>query len=118
MPKSFALVIFFWFACNNLAFSATKAEIVYEGKHVSIYLPANPTTGYQWQIRSFNKKAVNPLKPRFIAPKTKLAGAPGMMMFPFSLLKTNGFTRVCFQYQRSWEKEPIETYCANIKMGA
>lgn len=114
MPKWFVFIIFFCLACNSIAFSSTDPQVVYDNKQVSVRLQANPTTGYQWQIVSYDKRILKPEKPQFMAPKANLVGAPGIMIFPFSIRQKSQNTRVCFAYQRSWEKKPIEICCVDI----
>ena len=71
-----------------------------------VTLPANPTTGYQWTVTTYNKKLLKMTGSHFDAPQTKLIGAGGKMTFIFELLKGKSYpesTLMTFTYARSWE---------------
>jgi inhibitor of cysteine peptidase len=72
-----------------------------------VKLEGNPTTGFQWNVLSFDKKTFQLQSKKFYAPKTKLMGAPGVMVFEFSLNKNQTYpntTQMSFEYARPWEK--------------
>ncbi|MDI1352009.1 MAG: protease inhibitor I42 family protein [bacterium] len=70
-----------------------------------VTLDANPTTGYQWSVVTFDKKLINLSASKFVRPQTNLIGAGGSMLFTFKIndnahLKT---TSIVFKYARPWE---------------
>jgi inhibitor of cysteine peptidase len=80
---------------------------------VTIALPENPSTGYQWQ-EEHDKDYLDFLGKEYrtgLSPDERLVGAGGTAYFTFRALKP-GLTRVVLKYQRSWEPRPIkvETY--------
>ena len=71
-------------------------------------LPANPSTGYQWTITSYDKKIVKLTASQFIPPRTRLIGAGGKMTFTFVRIKGQPVpkaTQMTFTYARSWDKK-------------
>ena len=71
-----------------------------------VTLPANPTTGYQWSVVSFDKNLLTLNKSFFEQPKTNLVGAGGQMHFTFTLLRGKKYPEhsdIVFKYARSWE---------------
>lgn len=98
------LVTFMAHANDTLITTAQKAK----GQFV-IRLAANPTTGYQWVLKNFDKQIIKPLGQTYLAPDTKLIGAGGQSQFAFKLLGTSfpEKTTLTFQYARSWEKKSV-----------
>lgn len=78
-----------------------------------IKLKSNPTTGYSWSLKSFDKTLLESTHHQFIAAKTKLIGAPGFEEWTFNVLPAafgkKRHTTLTFVYARSWEKEPKDT---------
>lgn len=71
-----------------------------------ITLPANPTTGFQWTVKQYDKKLLKIQDSYYAASATKRMGAGGDMTFIFSRLSTKSFpnsTIILFRYARSWE---------------
>ncbi len=71
-----------------------------------VTLPANPTTGYQWSVVSFDKDLLTLQGSKYQSPQTKLIGAGGQMVFTFALNKGKTYpdkTNMQFNYARSWE---------------
>jgi predicted secreted protein len=79
--------------------------IIREGGTLQITLPANSTTGNDWQIV---RGAAGYLKqigePEYHAPETTLAGAPGAVTYTFKAL-TTGDTVLIMKYTQPWEKD-------------
>lgn len=78
---------------------------------VHISLKSNRTTGYAW----FLLKASRGLKPtgaRFIAPPTKLVGAPGTSVWTFdvkkSMLTVPRVFQVTLAYMRPWDASTMD----------
>lgn len=64
-------------------------------------LESNPTTGYNWYLRSEEGLKV---ETEFIS-KSDLCGAPGILVFLISSDKKGTFDLIA-DYKRPWEKEP------------
>lgn len=76
-----------------------------------IKLQSNPTTGYVWQLRDYDKSLVLPVRHRYVAPDTKLMGAPGFDLWTFKV-KPEAFspphrTTVRLVYVRPWEETKV-----------
>lgn len=72
----------------------------------TITLPANPTTGFQWTVQSYDKTLFCLINSEYNLPKTKLIGAGGQMVFTFKKLKRKTYpksSKIQFKYARSWE---------------
>ncbi|MBA2652522.1 MAG: protease inhibitor I42 family protein [Tatlockia sp.] len=73
-----------------------------------VTLPANPTTGYQWEVISFDSSFLQLLYSQYLPPKSQLAGAGGEMQFTFELIAGKNYpakTTLEFKYHRPWEAE-------------
>lgn len=71
-----------------------------------ITLPQNPTTGFQWTLVSYDNSLISLVGSDYKAPKTKLIGAGGNILFTFKTIKNKFYpksTKLIFQYARSWE---------------
>ena len=103
-----ALLGFFLFLNSFLAFSMDTMTVnvdVHSNPFV-IKLPANPTTGYQWAVKQYDKTILKLSGSEYLAPQTKLVGAGGEMIFTFSRLKGVTYPKsmtMLFSYARSWE---------------
>lgn len=78
-----------------------------------IKLKSNPTTGYSWSLRDYEKKLIIPVKHGFQKPIKQLIGAPGFELWTFRV-KPNGFngahqTVIRFVYARPWESHDAST---------
>ncbi len=83
----------------------------------TISLPANPTTGYQWQVIRFDKKHFSHVKHEYVANKPILMGSPGKMLFVFERTadaESPSCTEMIFRYQRPWEGSYIDTRTVTI----
>lgn len=71
-----------------------------------VNLPANPTTGYQWQVAQFDKSLLTLTSQHYVAPKPQIMGAGGDSLFTFQLRQGKFYpksTAMVFTYARSWE---------------
>lgn len=71
-----------------------------------VRLPANPTTGYQWAVKQYDKTLLSLTDSTYMAPKTQLIGAGGEMVFTFVRKPNKAYpqkTLIVFKYARSWE---------------
>jgi inhibitor of cysteine peptidase len=92
------------FACQSSA--DMRIGVKPETKIFSFSLDSNPTTGFQWVVKDFDKNKLKFIKKFYQAQDTKLIGSGGKETFIFKVLnpqyKLN--TRVRLSYERSWEK--------------
>lgn len=89
---------------SKLAITVTSKQPVFVLKLVS-----NPTTGYVWLLKNYDKSLLVPVKHEYQAPNTKLIGAPGFDMWTFRV-KPDAFTvpqrtSILMTYARPWEAD-------------
>ena len=89
------------------------------GKIAAIRLYGNPTTGFQWELKSIDREIAEPVGEIAYSPNTTkpgLVGVGGLFSLKVRGVKP-GETEAVLVYRRSWEKvEPIQTYKAKIKV--
>ncbi|KTC98496.1 secreted protein [Legionella geestiana] len=76
-------------------------------KALTISLPANPTTGYRWFLRSWNTQILTLADHHFEAQNNGLMGAPGAMHYRFALQPGKSWPaqlHFMFEYNRPFEK--------------
>lgn len=72
-----------------------------------IQMPANPTTGYMWTVKSYDRRVLKFLRKKYIPAGNKmLMGAGGYMNFYFLVCGESRplQTQVNLLYARPWEK--------------
>lgn len=112
------ILIFSAFSC--MAQKSNPAEMVKacEGHHFTITIPANPTTGYQWQLaRPLNNKMIQFIRSEYIADNTGAVGSGGKEIWTFRALQA-GRSAIALKYARTWEKEAapeVRYYIVSIK---
>lgn len=82
-------------------------------------LPANPSTGYQWELKNYDRNLFSLIRSKFVPENPKLVGAGGTMIYTFQLnkgLKTPRMTSIIFAYFRPWDKssETMQTVHVNF----
>jgi len=98
----------FLFLNSLMVFSADtiKMNVDANSQQFKITLPANPTTGFQWTVKEYDKAILKLAGNQYLAPQPKLMGAGGEMCFIFSRVKGATYpktTTLLFRYSRSWE---------------
>ena len=80
-------------------------------KQFTLALKSNPTTGFSWQLKSYDTLHLHLIDHHYQHPTSQLIGAPGMEYFRFAVTdnlkqvnqaKPAGTIR--FSYARPWEK--------------
>ena len=115
----FSLVCMFTVSCCYA--EDLKSSSVIEartGEDFTIILPANPTTGYQWQLAEpVNEKIIQLVNSEYVPDPDKIgrAGAGGKQVWRFKAL-VEGRTDVKLKYVRSWEKNiaPVSEKIFNV----
>ena len=117
----FAIIIFPFsaFADNSTpVFSSPKNKIIVtpEQPEFTIILKSNPTTGFSWKIATIDSSMFTNLGHQYIAPNTKVMGAPGYEVWKFKAIypTTHAFAvnqvgHVVMEYKRPWTKDKKET---------
>lgn len=80
------------------------------GNILIVELCGNPTTGYEWRrLDSLNQAVLEPLGYEYIPDRSEIVGSGGLWRFRFKAAHT-GSTPLEFEYRRSWEEDPIESF--------
>ncbi len=78
---------------------------------VSVPLPANPSTGYQWEVVKYDPKLMNTPSSQYQS-KRSMPGAPGQSIWTFrfkpAAFEASKNTTVILQYKRPWEKTAVK----------
>lgn len=96
---------------SKVVFTSPKNPITITQKHptFTITLQSNPTTGFSWQLISYDKNLIEFVGHQFVAPRNKkLIGAPGYETWTFKAKKnvvTDQTTQIILQYARPWTKD-------------
>lgn len=97
-------------------FNSPKNKIIISQQNpvFTITLQSNPTTGFSWKLKSYDKGLVTFVDHKFVAPQNKkLMGAPGYEVWTFKANKANDKVNqvghVKMEYARPWTKEGATT---------
>src|SRR6056297_3167536 len=73
----------------KVQFTSSKKAILVNEKQpqFSITLQSNPTTGFSWFLSKYNGKLIQIVSHKYIAPSSKLMGAPGHEVWTFRVTK-------------------------------
>jgi inhibitor of cysteine peptidase len=84
---------------------------MHNGDKLEIALPSNPSTGYEWEIASFDKSILEEGNHEYIQDPSPgpepIVGSGGTNIFRFAAIST-GRTPLTLIYHRSWENLPPE----------
>jgi len=72
-----------------------------------VLLNANPTTGFDWRILSYDSTIIEVKHKSFIKSYTQRMGAPGKQVFKFKAIAA-GATDLRLIYVRPWERATSE----------
>ncbi|KAK2960383.1 putative inhibitor of cysteine peptidase [Blattamonas nauphoetae] len=87
------------------------------GEEFTIDLVSNPSTGYSWYIKDYDKEAKHDndavvlVNEKFLSSyeASTLDGSPSKQLFTF-LARANGEQTLVLEYKRAWETvEPLKT---------
>ena len=112
--RSFALLIAVVIPCSALELSEPNNGsnfTIFLGEELTIRLPGNPTTGYQWEVLTNDFTVLKQKgEPVFVSDSNRI-GAGGQITFLFVSCRI-GSTRLKLAYHRPWEKEtpPIQVF--------
>jgi predicted secreted protein len=100
--------------------SPARAEIAV-GEVYAITLPCNPTTGYNWELKSIDRKIAVPTGPvefQESPAKPGMVGVGGNCVLGIKGVKP-GKTKAVLVYRRAWEKKkPAKTFQVEITVTA
>lgn len=97
-------------AAPQAQYSIDDADILVEGGAITVSMPGNPTTGYEWTCTA-NGDNLKIVSDNFEEPKGTEAksGAGGLYTFVAEADGT-GTTTLEFKYARSWEKSKDDAW--------
>lgn len=113
----YALILLFWswaaLAAAPLVASPDKPE-------VSVRLPANPSTGYQWVLVKYDAALMDQPSSHYVPSRSGLPGAAGYTQWQFKM-KQAAFsvtpkTTVILEYKRPWEKTAVKQQIIEIEL--
>jgi len=67
------------------AMNAKTIVVTADKPTFTIKVPSNRTTGFQWFLGGYTKDLIEPVSSTFVAPKVKMAGAPGYTVWKFEV---------------------------------
>lgn len=84
--------------------------------NINVMLPTNPTTGFQWTVKDYNRNLLKLVSSKYQKPDSKMPGAGGRMYYVFQLLKTPAIaqTSLDFVYSRPWDLTKSDTQSVTI----
>ncbi|MBU1026221.1 MAG: protease inhibitor I42 family protein [Candidatus Margulisbacteria bacterium] len=87
------------------------------GSKFFVRLEGNPTTGYNWKIKSYDKNIIEQVGEVDYVEESDKIGAGGHYTFNFKALSP-GQTKLELIYLREWEKDtpPIEAFEVTLKV--
>lgn len=93
-----------------------SAVLLEPGQTCLIRLEGNPTTGYRWELSSFDPSVVRLSGEPDYEPASQRIGAGGSFTFKLEALAA-GTSETTFVYRRPWEQDidPIEIFTIAIK---
>lgn len=105
---NWVLICFLWcFSIIGCAEEAIIMNVNLTQAQFEVNLPANPTTGYQWRVESYDKQLLNLTKSEYQPSQPQMIGSGGHMLYIFELIKGKNRpknTNLVFKYSRPWEK--------------
>ena len=85
------------------------------GDVLELTLPANPTTGYQWEVKDLDSAILQPVGEQTFKPSSNAVGSAGLATLRFEAVAV-GQTELKLILHRSFEKDvpPIQTFEATV----
>jgi len=85
------------------------------GAVVTIKLPENPSTGYEWQC-TVDENVVEVMEDSFIPATRNVIGAGGTRILKLNVIGS-GEGKIIMDYMRAWEKNPpIERFSVTLRV--
>lgn len=83
---------------------ATQPHPASEGDRVVIRLAETPSSGYRWQVDSYDPAAVTPAGDEFVPAADAMTGGGGTREFRFHVV-TSDHNEVALSLRRAWEAD-------------
>ena len=102
---------------SSIGSTANTTIMTSANKNFTIALDSNPSTGYSWRVKTIDNSLTNLVNDTYLAPSSKLLGAPGKEIITFQALK-QGHTTIVLQYIRPSDlNHPAATYSIELAIG-
>jgi len=102
-------------------FSKTQHMTVHATSSTLVFsLPANPTTGYQWILKTYDQSVLSFQKKAYKVSSQRI-GAPGNMTWVFKLSHQNPamtHTEIILEYKRPWQADIIKVMKVVVILGS
>src|SRR5262245_26543144 len=94
MKRNLTVLALLWFLTQVTFANANNAQYTDPNKSIvvtknaaefSIKLPANPTTGFTWQVKTYDPTLVMPVSQTYLPPNLSRPGAGGQEIIVFRL---------------------------------
>jgi inhibitor of cysteine peptidase len=83
---------------------------------LTVYLPSNPTTGYEWLLEEeLHARYAQLISNTYEATQTNVMGAGGTSVWTFKALN-EGIVTAELNYLRSWEKDIAPVYSLMLQL--
>lgn len=118
MIKNACFVLFLFFSLS-VSYATPSAMVIHVDNNqnqFAISLTANPTTGYQWQLLTYDKTIITLTSSQYLK-NNSLLGAGGTMVFEFDKVNNANWpkkTEILFQYVRPWEKKTVSPLTVTV----
>jgi inhibitor of cysteine peptidase len=90
-----------------------EAVEIAKGRTLTVELPGNPTTGFNWLVAELPECLKAPDEPGFVADSDAI-GAGGTITLVFEAV-SEGEGTLELEYARAWESvQPLETYSIDV----
>ena len=117
-------------ACSTSTMSSSKSSTVRlneaddgssielrQGDRLEVILPANPTTGFQWEIKAVNTDILHPIGEPTFKPSSTAVGSAGNVTLSFQAT-SSGQTKLELIHHRPFEKNvpPIQSFEVTVSV--
>jgi len=94
---------------------AGSSKELHLGDTLEVTLPGNPTTGFQWEIKSVDADILQSIGEQHFEPSNNAVGSGGMVTLSFEAIAL-GQTKLELIYHRPFEKNvaPSQTFVVTV----
>lgn len=100
------ILLMLGFGVHAAGNNTMTVNVAAKEEQFKVTLQANPTTGYQWTVQTYDQTLFKLVSSQYVSPETKLIGAGGQMVFTFAVKQGAALpesSAMTFRYARPWE---------------
>lgn len=103
----YILSLILLFLTSGVYANIIQQDVNINSKIFSVELDANPTTGYQWFLKEYDKNLISLANTTYIPENPQRIGSGGKTIFTFKIVakKIPDTTKIILIYKRPWEKQ-------------